>query len=264
MFTIDLTGKTVAITGASQGIGEAIAEVFVESNAEVILLSRNESKLKAICQRTDPLRRKSQKLRAKYFVLDVSKPENVSKVFNQIDRVDILINNAGVHWNDTIEDTDINKWKELLEINLNGAFYCSKAAVGKMKKNKYGRIINIASICGKVGYEYSGAYNASKFALIGLTQTVAQEVARENITVNAICPGWTETAMAEEILHDKKYAKYHNIPFGELKTSCIEAVPIGRYVHPKEVACLALYLASDYASAITGQSINICGGLCMH
>ncbi|OGI08861.1 MAG: hypothetical protein A3I68_02205 [Candidatus Melainabacteria bacterium RIFCSPLOWO2_02_FULL_35_15] len=254
MFTIDLTGKTVAITGASQGIGEAIAEVFAESNAEVILLSRNESKLKA----------KSQKLKAKYFVLNVSKPENVSEVFNQIDRVDILINNAGVHWNDTVENTDINKWKELLEINLNGVFCCSKAVVGKMKKNKYGRIINMASVCGKVGYAFSGAYNASKFALIGLTQTMAQEVARENITVNAICPGWTETAMAEEILHDEKYATYHNIPFGELKTSCIEAVPIGRYIHPKEVACLALYLASDYASAITGQSINICGGLCMH
>lgn len=255
MFTVDLKGKAVAITGASQGIGEAIAEVFAGSGASVILLARNKTKLEE----------NMEKLKnARYFVLDVSKPENVNEVFNKIGHVDILINNAGIHSNDTIEDMDINKWKELLEINLNGAFYCSKATVGKMKKNKYGRIINIASICGKIGYEYSGAYNASKFALIGLTQTMAQEVARENITVNAICPGWTETEMAEEVLHDEKYAKYHNIPFGELKTSCIEAVPIGRYVHPKEVGYLALYLASDYASAITGQSINICGGLCMH
>lgn len=254
MFSINLQDKVAVITGASQGIGKAIAEVFAESDANLVLLSRNEKKLSAL----------SSELGARYFVLDVSKHDDVNKVFSQIDRIDILVNNAGIHFNDTIEDTDVKKWKELLEINLNGAFYCSKATISKMRKNKFGRIINISSICGKIGYEFSGAYNASKFALIGLTQTLSQEVARENITVNAICPGWTETNMAEEVLHDEKYAKYHNIPFNELKTSSIEAVPIGRYVHPKEVSYLALYLASDYAAAITGQSINICGGLCMH
>ncbi len=255
MFTINLTGKTVAITGASQGIGQAIAEVFSESGASVILLSRNKSKLEENVKRIK---------NAIFKILDVSSFENVKAVFDEINHVDILVNNAGVHINDTIEDIDVNKWNEVIDINLNGAFYSSKAAIGKMRKNKSGRVINIASICGKIGYSFSGAYNASKFAMVGLTQTLAQEVARENITVNAICPGWTETAMAEEILHDAKYAKYHEIPFDELKTSCIEAVPIGRYVHPKEVGYLALYLASDYASAITGQSINICGGLCMH
>ena len=255
MFQIDLTGKTVAITGASQGIGEAIAEVFSESGASVILLARNKNKLEENVKKIK---------NAKYFVLDVSNSEDVNKVFSQIDQIDILINNAGIHFNDTIADTEISKWKELMSINLDGAFYCSKAVLKKMIKNKSGRIINISSVCGKTGWSFSGAYNASKFALIGLTQTMAQEVARENVTVNAICPGWVETAMAEEVLHDPKYAKYHDIPFGELKTSCIEAVPIGRYIHPKEIAYLALYLASDYASAITGQSINIDGGLCMH
>ena len=255
MFTIDLKGKTVAITGASQGIGKAIAEVFSEANAHVILLSRNKAKLEENVKKIK---------NAKYFILDVSNPEDVNKVFDQIGNIDILVNNAGIHFNDTIEDTDVGKWKELLETNLNGAFYCSKFAVKQMQKNKFGRIINISSICGKTGWSFSGAYNASKFALIGLTQTQAQEVAREDITVNAICPGWVETAMAEEVFHDEKYAKYHEIPFGELKTSCLEAVPSGRYIHPKEVAYLALYLASDYASAITGQSINIDGGLCMH
>lgn len=254
MLNIDLKGKTVAITGASQGIGKAIAEVFAECNAKVILLSRNENKLKA----------NSQKLKAKYFILDVSKQEDVEKVFKEIGHVDILINNAGIHLNETIADTDITKWKELMEINLNGALYCSKAVIQTMIKNKSGRIINIASVCGKVGYPFSGAYNASKFALIGLTQTLSQEVARDNITVNAICPGWTETQMAEEVLSDPKYAEYHQIPFEKLKTSSLEAVPIGRYVHPREVAYLALYLASDYSSAITGQAINICGGLVMH
>ena len=259
MFTIDLSNKVVAITGASQGIGEAIAEIFAESGAEVILLARNESKLK-----NNVTKLVNKRLKAKYFILDVSKPEEVNKVFSQIDRTDILINNAGIHFNETIADTDINKWKELMEVNLNGALYCSKAVVKNMIKNKYGRIINISSICGKTGWSFSGAYNASKFALIGFTQTLAQEVARENITANAICPGWTETEMAEEILHNEKYANYYNTPLEKLKTSSLEAVPIGRYVHPKEVGYLALYLASDYASAITGQAINICGGLCMH
>ncbi len=254
MFTIDLTGKTVAITGSSQGIGLAIAEVFAESKAEVILLSRNEKKLKA----------NSQKLKTRYYILDVSKPENVSDVFNKIGRVDILINNAGIDLNDTVVDTDIAKWKELIDVNLNGAFYCSKSVLKNMIKNKYGRIINMSSICGKTGYAFFSAYNASKFALIGLTQTIAQEVARENITANAICPGWTETEMAENILHNEKYAKYYDMPLEKLKTSSLEGVPIGRYIHPKEVAYLALYLASDYASAITGQAINVCGGLCMH
>lgn len=255
MLQIDLTGKTVAITGASQGIGKAMAKVFAENGAQVILLSRNEGNLK------DNVKELAN---AKYFVLDVSDPENVNKVFNQIDKVDVLINNAGICFNETIADTDISKWKELMEINLNGAFYCSKVVLKKMIKNQYGRIINISSVCGKTGYAFSGAYNASKFALVGLTQTMAQEAARDNITVNAICPGWVETEMAEEILHDKKYAEYHQIPVDKLKTSCIEAVPIGRYIHPKEIGYLALYLASDYASAITGQAINICGGLSMN
>ena len=259
VFTIELKGKTVVITGASQGIGEAIAEIFAESGAEVVLLARNESKLK---KNVNKFLEKG--LKAKYFVLDVAKPTEVEKVFKEIGHVEILVNNAGIHLNETIADTDINKWKELLEINLNGALYCSKAVIKQMIKNKYGRVINISSICGKTGYEFCGAYNASKFALIGLTQTLAQEVARDKITVNAICPGWIETPMAEDVFHDEKYAKYHQIPVEELKTTSLEAVPIGRYIHPKEVAYLALYLASDYASAITGQAINICGGLCMH
>ena len=257
-----MSGKTVAITGASQGIGKAIAEVFAESGAHVILLSRNKSKLEKNIEQINSIG--VGLAPAQYYVLDVSKSDDVEKVFNQIGHVDILINNAGIDLNNTVLDTDINKWKELMDINLNGAFYCSKAVLKKMMENKHGRIINMSSICGKIGYAFFGAYNASKFALIGLTQTLAQEVAKEKITVNAICPGWTDTQMAEDILHDEKYAKFYDIPLEKLKTSSIEAVPIGRYVEPKEVAYLALYLASDYASAITGQAINIDGGLCMH
>ena len=254
MFSIDLSNKTVVITGASQGIGKAIAEVFTESNANLILLSRNKEKLE----------QNINILKAQYYILDVSKPENINEVFKQINTMDILINNAGVYFTSPVKDMDLKEWKELLDINLTGAMLCSKAALPKMINNKSGRIINISSISGKTGDAFSSAYNASKFALNGFTQALAQEVARDNITVNAICPGWTETDMAEGILHDEQFASLHKIPIQDLKTSSLDAVPIGRYVHPKEVGYLALYLASDYASAITGQAINICGGLCMH
>ena len=259
MFSIDLTGKTVAITGASQGIGKAIAEVFASCGASVLLLSRNKTKLE---ENTKQIKEKNGN--AKYFVLDVSKNEQVEKLFNEIGSVDILINNAGIHFTSPLLEMDLAKWKELLDINLNGAMYCTKAALSSMIKKKLGRIINISSVSGKFGEPFSSAYNASKFALIGFTQAISQEVARNNITVNAICPGWVETKMAEDILKDEKFASLHGIPIHELKETSIQAVPIGRYVHPKEVGYLALYLASDYASAITGQSINICGGVCMH
>ena len=248
MFNIDLTDKTVAVTGASQGIGKSISEIFAENSASVILLSRNKSKLE---KNTKELISKGYK--AKYFVLDVSQNNEVEKVFKEIGSVDILINNAGIYFTSSVQDMDIKKWKELLDINLDGAMFCSKAVIESMTKKKAGRIINISSVSGKFGDAYSSAYCASKFALIGFTQSLANEVARYKITANCICPGWVETKMAEGILHDE-----------ELKTNSLEAVPIGRYVQPKEIGYLALYLASDYASAITGQAINICGGLCMH
>lgn len=260
MFTIDLKGKVVAITGASQGIGKAISEVFAENGAQVILLSRNKKKLEAVEAGLKPACTKP----AQYYVLDVSKPDDVENVFKQIGHVDILINNAGIHFTASVQEIKIEDWKKLLAVNLDGAMYCTKAVLPKMKKNKWGRIINISSVCGKVGYAFESAYCASKFALIGFTQSLAQEIARYNITVNCICPGWVETDMAEGILNDESYAKLYNIPLEELKTTSLQAVPIERYIQPSEVANLALYLASDYASAITGQSINICGGLCMH
>ena len=250
MFTIDLTGKTVVITGASQGIGSAIAQEFASSNASLILLSRNETKLSEL----------SKQLSAKYYILDISNESEVKKVFNKIEKIDILINNAGIYFTSPVADIDTNDWKKLLDTNLNGVMYCTRSVLPTMIKNSFGRIINISSISGKHG----DAYCASKFALIGFTQSLSQETARNNITANCICPGWVETKMAEDILHDEKYAKLIGIDREELKVSSLEAVPIGRYVHPKEVAYLALYLASSYASAITGQSINIDGGLCMH
>lgn len=259
MFNINLTGKTVAITGASQGIGKAISEVFAEAGASLVLLSRNKTKLEENIHKL-----KNQGCSVKYFVLDVSKEDDVKKVFNEAGNIDVLINNAGVHFTSSVEEMDTKKWRELLDINLNGAMYCTKFVLQKMLKKNWGRIINISSISGKYGDPFSSAYSASKFALIGFTQSLSNEVARNNITANTICPGWVETQMAEEILYDDKYAKLIGIPKEKLKNSSLEAVPIGRYIRPEEIGHLSLFLASDYASSITGQAINICGGLCMH
>jgi NAD(P)-dependent dehydrogenase (short-subunit alcohol dehydrogenase family) len=254
MFNIDLKDKVTVITGASQGIGKAIAEVFAGAGSSLILLSRNKAKLEE----------NAKKLKAKYHILDVSKSDDVEKIFSQIENIDILINNAGIHFTSPVENMDVRKWKELLDINLNGVMYCSKAAINNMMKNKKGRIINIASISGKVGDAYGSAYSASKFGVIGFTQSLAQEAAKYNITVNAVCPGWVETEMAEEILRDKEYARLHNMKIDELKKTSLEAVPIGRYIQPSEIAYLTLFLTSNYADAITGQSINIDGGVYMH
>ena len=254
MFNIDLSGKVTVITGASQGIGKAIAKVFAEAGSSLILLSRNKAKLEE----------NVKELKAKYYILDVSDSENVEKIFKEIGNVDILINNAGIHFTSPVESMDIKKWKELLDTNLNSVMYCSKAVIKNMMKDKKGRIINISSVSGKVGDAYGSAYSASKFGVIGFTQSLAQEVAKHNITVNAVCPGWVETQMAEEILHDKDYARLHSIKLDELKKISLEAVPIGRYIHPAEIGYLTLFLASSYASAITGQSINIDGGVYMH
>lgn len=259
MFSINLTGKTAVITGASQGIGKAISEVFAECGALVVLLSRNQKKLE---ENVNLLKNKGYN--AEYFVLDVSDYTEVGKIFNKINRIDILVNNAGIFFASEVQEMNVNKWKELIGTNLNGTMYCSKAVLGQMIKNNYGRIINISSVSGKVGEPFASAYSASKFGLIGFTQSLAQEVAEKGITVNAVCPGWVETEMAENILHDENYATLVDIPVEKLKSSSLKAVPIGRYIHPREVAYLTLYLASNYASAITGQAINICGGMVMH
>ncbi len=258
MFNINLKDKTVAITGASQGIGAAIAKVFSDSGANVILLSRNKEKLKALSEGLKPP--------STYHILDVSNENQVKEIFSKIGHVDILINNAGI-WSDLpvpVQEINTDNWKKILDVNLNGAMYCTRSALPSMIKNNFGRVINISSVSGKVGDAFSSDYSASKFAMIGFTQSLAQEVARKNITANCICPGWVDTKMAEGILQDTQYATLLGMKKEELKVLSLEAVPIGRYVHPNEVGYLALYLASDYASAITGQAINIDGGLVMH
>ena len=260
MFKIDLSGKTVAITGASQGIGKAISEIFAENGANVILLARNKTKLEENIKKFV----RAGLAPAQYYVLDVSNSDDVEKTFKQIGHIDILINNAGIHFNSSVHEMKIEDWKNLLAINLDGSMYSSRAVLSGMIKNNWGRIINISSISGKVGDAFGSAYSTSKFGLIGFTQSLAQEIAKFGITANCICPGWVETEMAETILHDEDYAKLYNIPLEKLETTSLLAVPIERYIQPKEVASLALYLASDYAGAITGQAINICGGLCMH
>lgn len=259
MLKIDLSNKTAVITGASQGIGYSIAEALGDCGASLILLSRNKEKLKA------NIKNLSKKgIDAKYFILDVSNTKDIESIFSQIEKIDILINNAGIYFSSSILDIDINKWNELININLTGAMNCSKAALKKMIKNNSGRIINISSVSGKFGDPFSSAYSASKFALIGFTQSLANEFSRKNITANCICPGWVETEMAENIFKDSKYAELTGIPLEKLKEYSLESVPIGRYIYPEEVGALAAYLASNFASGITGQAINICGGICTH
>lgn len=250
MLKLDLTGKTVVITGASQGIGASISEVFANSGASLVLISRNENRLSAL----------SKRLSAKYFAANVSNESDINKVFANIDKVDVLVNNAGIHFSSKVEDITFESMSNLFETNLTGAMFCSREAVKKMSQNKSGRIINISSTSGKLGKPFSSAYASSKAALIGFTQSLANEVARKQITVNAICPWMTETEMIEKIFSNAKYAEVKGLSFSNVKEEAVKLTPIKRFIQPEEVAHLALYLASDLASGITGQSISISGG----
>lgn len=254
MAEISLKNKTAVITGASRGIGEATARAFANCGANVILISRNKEKLSKL----------TSEINAKYITADFSNHNEIESAFEQIKDIDILVNNAGIYFTSEVINMDTSKWKNLLNINLLGSIYATKCALKKMFNKNYGRIIQISSISGKHGDSFGSAYSASKFGLIGFNQSLSQEVAEHNITANCICPGWVETDMAESIFKDPKYAELTGMPFEHLKEYSLEAVPIGRYIQPEEVANLATFLASDFASGINGQAINIDGGLCMH
>ncbi|MGB7925236.1 MAG: SDR family oxidoreductase, partial [Pyrinomonadaceae bacterium] len=194
---------------------------------------------------------------------DVSDTESVGRAFSQVAErfgrgVDILVNNAGIAASAPVVKTNDELWQRIISINLSGTFYCTRAALPSMIEGGWGRIINVASIAGKTGAPYIAAYTASKHGVLGLTRSVAAEMAKKGITVNAICPGYVETEMAEYAVRNitSKTGKTANEALDILKAMS----PQNRLVTPEEVAALALLLASHEGRGITGQAINVDGG----
>jgi 3-hydroxybutyrate dehydrogenase len=176
-----------------------------------------------------------------------------------LDHLDVLVNNAGVGGGEPVEGSDVERWRRTIETNVTGTYLATRAALPLMRSR--GRIINISSVLGRFGVPGYTAYCASKHAVIGFTRALALELAPRQITVNAICPGWVDTEMAEQGMRHGAAATGQT--FEQFRASALGAVPIKRIIQPEEVAGLVAFLASPAAAAITGQTYNICGGQTM-
>lgn len=229
--------KKVLVTGVTGSIGKEIAKKFANSGYDVIGFGRNFEKIEKL---------KKEISEIKIFQNDLLNKNFEENLFNDID---ILINCAGVYDYCESEKAQEDKIEEILKLNLEIPILLSKKVITNMKQKKWGRIINIGSISGSVGEACAMAYSASKAGLIGLTKSLALELAFDNITVNCINPGWVNSDMSENALSDEE------------KVETIEMIPQRRFIEPSEIADLCLYLASENAKGLTGQSINLCAGL---
>ena len=254
--------KNVFITGAAGGIGKAISIAFAKEGARIALIDLDKKGLEESLKEL-----KSKNTVIKTYILDVTKEkvvkEVVSKVLEDFPCIDILVNNAGVStmnwfWELTEEEWDLN-----MNINAKGVWLVTKHVVPHMIERKKGKIVNIASMAAKIGAPLLAHYSASKFAVVGFTQSIAKELAPYGINVNAVCPGFVRTSMQErEIVWE---AKLRNIEEPEkVRKEYIEQTPLGRLCYSEDVAKTVLFLSSENANFMTGQAINVTGGACMH
>jgi 3-oxoacyl-[acyl-carrier protein] reductase len=245
MFKLD--GKTALVTGASQGIGEAIARRLAERGARVVLAARSEDKLKDLAARID-----AGGGCARPLALDVSQPETFAERLKQLPEdfanVDILVNNAGITADNLLARMSLEDWERVLRTNLTGAYALTKEVLRGMMKRRWGRIINVSSVVGLMGNAGQANYAAAKAGLIGLTKSLARELGSRSITVNAVAPGYVETAMTA------------NLPEAS-REDLTGAIALKRLGTVDDVAWAVLYLASEEAGYVTGHVLNVSGGL---
>jgi 3-oxoacyl-[acyl-carrier protein] reductase len=244
-----LAGRVALVTGASQGIGRACALVLAESGAALALAARNEEKLAQVAAEIEA--KGGQALASP---VDVSNPDQikaaVKAVIDRFGKIDILVNNAGITRDTLLLRMKREDWDSVLQTNLTGPFLCTQAVIGSMLRQRWGRIVNITSIFGQTGQIGQANYSASKAGLIGFTMAMAREVASRNITVNAVAPGYIETAMTEALSP-------------ELKAKVNEMIPLGRPGSDVDVAHAVRFLASQEAGYITGHVLKVNGGMLM-
>lgn len=246
---MSLEGKTAIVTGAAQGIGRAIAECLAQAGADIAVADLDPGRSVETVASVEKLGRRA--LNIKVNVADTNDTKAmVEQVLKTWGKVDILVNNAGITRDGLLLRMKEEDWNLVLQINLNGTFNCTKAVLQPMTKQRYGRIVNIASIVGVIGNAGQANYSASKAAVIGFTKTVGREYASRNVTVNAVAPGFIDTAMT------------HGLP-AEVKDTLLKQIPLGRLGSPTDVAAAVRFLVSEDAAYITGHVLHVNGGMLM-
>lgn len=246
---MELEGQIALVTGGGQGIGRAISLALAKGGADVIIFELNLEKAEEVSKEIEGIGRRCLSIR-----INVADPGEVEdgfrKAIETFGKVDILVNNAGITKDALLVRMKDEDWDNVLDVNLKGAFLCTRAAVKTMSKQRYGRIINISSVVAFMGNIGQVNYVASKAAIIGFTKTVAREYATRGITVNAIAPGFIQTAMTEALAE-------------QVKEAMLREIPLGRFGSPDDVANTVKFLASKDSAYVTGQVIHVNGGMYM-
>ncbi|MCC2639883.1 MAG: fabG [Nitrospira sp.] len=246
---MSLQGKVAIVTGGAQGIGRAIAEALAEDGADIAVADLDLERSHDTVAAVQKLGRRA--LGVKVNVADWNDTKAMAdQVVQEWGKIDILVNNAGITRDGLLLRMKEEDWNLVLQVNLNGTFHCTKAVLLPMTKQRYGRIVNIASIVGAMGNVGQANYAASKAAVIGFTKTVAREYASRSVTVNAVAPGFIDTAMTQGLSP-------------EVKEALQKQIPLGRLGLPSDIAASVRFLVSDAASYITGQVLHVNGGMLM-
>ena len=246
---MSLQGKVAIVTGAAQGIGRAIAEALAHAGADIAVADLDPGRSADTVAAVEKIGRRA--LNIKVNVADANDTKAMAEhVIKTWGKIDILVNNAGITRDALLLRMKEEDWNLVLQVNLNGTFNCTKAVLQPMTKQRYGRIVNIASIVGVMGNVGQANYAASKAAVIGFTKTVAREYASRNVTVNAVAPGFIDTAMTQGLPAEVKEALQKQIPLGRLGT-------------PADIAAAVQFLVSDEAAYVTGQVLHVNGGMLM-
>jgi len=241
-----LAGRTALITGASRGIGEALAQALDAAGARVVLAGRDRRRLEQVATslQNDPL----------VLTADLQTPEGPTTLAREAraaaTTIDVLVNNAGGSWNEALGDVDDETWARTIQTNLTAAFILTRELVPPMVDRGWGRVVNVASVMGLVGDTHSSAYAASKGGMIAMTRSLAAELGRSGVTVNALCPGWVETDLVSGLRSDQRFEQ-----------RVVRRTPVRRWGTPADMAAAAVFLSGPGAAFMTGQTLVVDGGL---
>ncbi len=244
-----LTGKIAVVTGSAQGIGQAIAITLAQDGADVVVADLNADRCEETVARIKELGRQAMAVSVNVGDWDQVK-SMIDRVLKDWKHIDILVNNAGITRDGLLLRMKEEDWQSVLQVNLTGTFFCVKAVVPTMSRQRSGRIVNIASIVGAIGNAGQANYSASKAAVIGLTKTVAREYAGRNLTVNAVAPGFIDTAMTQDLSV-------------ETKEALLKQIPLNRLGQASDIADAVSFLCSEKAGYITGHVLHVNGGMHM-